>query len=227
MEYPWLDKFVMHAAPEDMPLEPPVEDTPPDEATGTNEPVDVPADSANPDEQPNPDLAQDITESDPLSDIGTDAVDTSAQPVDTSAIDGMQTQIDDLKKQLEDLQSDYDMEGQIEILKKRLDNLQTLDDVDLNDSLNQSASSEISYIKRAIRRYQLKKTSLTGEQQTEINLKLEQHPQMSCQEIAAEIASSTGANEQDIIDFIRNSEFRFRHRHGPHESSVIDWNILD
>lgn len=227
MEYPWLDKFVMHAAPEDMPLEPPVEDTLPDETTGTNEPVDVPADSANPDEQPNPDLAQDITESDPLSDIGMQPADTSAESVDTSAINEIQTQIDDLKKQLEDLQSDYDMEGEIEILKKRLDNLRTLDDSDLNDNLNQSASTQINYIKRAIRRYQLKKIALTGEQQTQINLKLEQNPEMSCQEIAAEIASNIGANEQDVIDFIRNSEFRFRHRHGPRESSIIDWNILD
>jgi hypothetical protein len=48
---------------------------------------------------------------------------------------------------------------------------------------------------------------------------------MSCQQIAASLASKLNASEQDIFDFIRNTDYRFRHRHF-RESSVIDWNAL-
>lgn len=225
MDYPWLDRFVMHAAPEDEvgdptletpPDEGVTEDIPPDEDTGTNEPVSAPEE--NPDEQPNPELAKDITDSEPMGDAGTGA-ETGGE--DTSQL---QTQIDDLKKQLEDLKSESDAKEQIEIIKKRLENLQVPDDPDLNDSIFQSASQEICYLRRAIRRY-AKKLPLTGEQKDLINLKLEQQPEASFQEIAAEMSKEIGADEQNIIDYIRNSEFRFRHRHR-RQSSVIDWEAI-
>lgn len=205
MEYPWIDKLLMQAAP--------AEDTPPDETTGTNEPVDVPADE-NPDEQPNPDLAQDIADMTPS--------DTGAEPdADTNEL---QAEIDELKKQLEDLKSEQDVQSEIDELKRRLDTLQVPDDTDMNDSLFQSASLEIKYLKRAFRRIK-RNCGLSGSQRSIIDMKLEQRPSMSNQAIAAELASIVKANEQDIFDYIMNSEFRFRHRHGP-RSSVIDWNNI-
>jgi len=194
MEYPWIDKFIVNSA----------EDTPPDEETGTNQPVE-------PDEEPNPELAKDIVEGEPQ--------ETYIEP---ETINNLQTQIEDLQKQIEDLQKQDDLEVEIERIKNRLDNISVPDDTDLNDSLFQSASSKIKYLKRAIRRIK----PLNSEQITQINLKLEQKPQMSCQEIALDLAKTIGAKEQDIIDYIRNSEFRFRHRHW-RESSVINWEEIN
>ncbi|MDD5650074.1 MAG: hypothetical protein PHF86_06625 [Candidatus Nanoarchaeia archaeon] len=210
MEHPWFDRFIRQSAP--------AEDTPPDETTGTNEPVDVPADdpSVSPDEQPNPDLAQDIADM--------PATDTGAEAPSDAGTDALQSQIDELKKQLEDLQTDYDTQGEIDELKKRIDNLRVPDDIDMNDSLFQSAAIEINYLKRACRRLN-RKCGLTGSQRTLINMRLEQHPTMSNQEIAAELASIVGAKQQDIFEYIMNSEFRFRHRHGPH-ASIIDWDAV-
>jgi hypothetical protein len=212
MEYPWLDKFVFEAQ----------EDAPPDEETGTNEPVDVPAEEeTNPEEEPSPELAKDLTEGDVLPDEAT-PTDTG---VDTS---GLQSQIDDLKKQLEEVQKSFNLEERLEDLKRRLENVSVPDSTDMNDSIFQSASSEIKYIKRAMRRFFIdKKAKLSGNQRQVIESVLEQKPEMTSQEIAAQLATTINASEQDIVDFIRNSEFRFRHRRHGIEASVIDWESFD
>lgn len=214
MNYPWVDNFIIQAADPADPTQdeqPDAQDTPPDEATGTNEPVvtDETDPNADPSNEPDPSLAQDIADADPTM--------TDVEP-DTS---GLQTQIEDLKKQIEDLKSENDMETQIQDLKRRLDNISVNDETNLNDDIFQSASREVNYIKRALRRV----SGLTGSQRQMIEAELEKKPQQSCQEIAANISKSIGASEQDIIDFIRNSDYRFRHRHAP-EASVIDWNSL-
>jgi phosphopantetheine adenylyltransferase len=187
MEYPWNDAFLIEAA----------------EDTGTNEPVDTTSE-----EEPDPELAQDLTETG-----------------DTSEL---QAEIDNLKKQIEELQKNFDLENEVKLLKKRLDNISMPSDTDLNDSINQSASREVKYIKRAVRRFLSKNkiSGLTSAQQDAIISRLEQHPQSSCQEISSQLSKEIGASEQDIFDFIRNSDYRFRHRHW-RESSVIDWNVLE
>lgn len=212
MDYPWLDKLIICAAPENG-TEDTSLDSPPDEETGTNVPVNVPDDSSNPDDVPNHDLAESITDS--------ESTDTGVESPDAD-IETLKTQIENLKKQIEDLQADSDMQSELEIIKKRVDNIRSLNDPDLNDSIFQSASVEISYLKRAVRRFFIR-TSFSGEKRTLIDKKIEQRPQMSRQEIAAEMSNEIGVNEQDIIDYIRNSEFRFRHRN---QASVIDWESI-
>lgn len=197
MEYPWNDNFIVEAA-EDTGTNEPVDTT--NEDTGTNEPVDTSS------EEPDPSLAKDL-----------------AGIEDTS---NLQTEIDDLKKQIEDLQKKFDLETEVALLKKRLDNIHVKDDTDMNDSINQSACREVKYVKRAVRRLGKNKVSgLTSSQQNSIITMLEQHPQMSCQEIASQLSDELHASEQDIFDFIRNSDYRFRHRHF-RESFVIDWKTL-
>jgi len=209
MDYPWLNKFVIEAQ------EPLPKDSPPDESTGTNEPVDVPADEVNPEDQPNPELAGELTEGEPpTEDPGESLIDTSE----------FQTQIDDLKKQIEELQKGEDLQQEIEILKKKIDNVNPLDDTDLNDDIYQSASAKIKYLKRAMRRL-ARKAGLTGAQRQLIEAEMTQSHESTCQEIASKLAPKMNVSEQDIIDFIRNSEFRFRHRHGP-RTSAIDWESL-
>jgi len=199
MEYPWMDNFIIYA------------DSPADPETGTNEPVDIlentdepkePQDTGNPEDKPDPDLANEI------------AGDSS----------DVQSQIDALKGQVEELSKNIDLQSQIDILKRKIENINVLDDADNNDNINQSANSKINYIKRAIRR--LKSYNLTSEQQQQIISELEQSPQLANCEIALKLSPSIDASEQDIVDFIRSTDYRFRHRHR-RESTVLDWNILD
>jgi len=205
MKYPWSDNFLIDlyskqaADPEDKP-----------EDDGTNEPVDQPAEDTSTEDQPDPALAEDLTGD---ADMGGDT--------------DLQAEIDDLKKQLEDLKKENDLEAQVDRIKRRLDNVTVQDDADTNDSIFQSASKEVNYVKRAIRRIssKIKNAGLTGAQQQLIITELDQHPQSSCQQIAASLASKLDVCEQDIFDFIRNSDYRFRHRHW-RESSVIDWKAL-
>lgn len=169
------------------------------EPDGTNEPVEQPADDpsadeTSPEDQPDPSLAQDIAG-------------------DNSDLD---TKIETLQKELDELQKKYDLENEVNLLKRRLDNLNIVDDTNLNDSLNQSAKLEIKFVKRAIRRIKskiIKEGNLSSSQQNKIILELETNPQLTSQEIAAKLSSDIKAKEQDIFDFIRNSDFRFRHRH--------------
>jgi len=212
MEYPWVDNIVIAAPADATPVEDTapadttlVEDTPPDEETGTNEPVSI-------EDQPDPELANDLT--------GEDQV--SEQPV-IETDTGIQTQIDDLKKQIEELNKDKNLQLKVDLLEKRLNNISVQDQTDLIGTIFQSASSEIKYIKRAIRR--IKQSSLSGEQQQLISNELEQTPELSCQEIAAKLAQKLNASEQDIIDFIRNTDYRFRHRHR-RDASVINWDEI-
>jgi hypothetical protein len=200
MEYPWNTFLIEAAEPKD-----PNQSDP---NTGTNEPVDSgDVDTVDPTEQPDKSLAEDLV---------------------TSDSGELQAEVDELKKQIEDLTKKFDLETEVELLKKRLDNVSVPDDTDMNDSLNQSASREIKYIKRAVRRFLLKNktSSLTGSQQQSIILELEKQPNSSCQQIASQLANDLKVSEQDIFDFIRNSDYRFRHRHW-REASVIDWNSLD
>jgi hypothetical protein len=193
MEYPW-NEFLIEAVV--------AEDTPPDEETGTNEPVDT---STQDNENVEEDTSQEDTE-----DFTGD----------------LQAQIDELKSQIEELMKKDDVENEIQRLKTRLDNLNIPDDPDMNDSIFQSASREIKYLKRALRRLgAVKKAELSGEQQELIINELEQRPERSCQEIAQDLAEKINADEQDIFDFIRNTDYRFRHRHR-RESSIIDWDFL-
>lgn len=228
--FSWFDNFIFVSADEsadqtetdsteetssDIPLED-TSDTTTDESD-----VDETTNEENPDDQPNADLAEDIAN-------GTDEMPIEEAPnVDTDTNVDLQTQIEDLKKQIEGLQKDEDLEDKIETINKRLNNLQVPDDADLNDEIFQSSSSKIKLLKRAMRRISMSiKSSLSGEQQTKIIEELKQNPEMTCQEVAAKIHDDIKANEQDIIDFIRNSEFRFRHRHFHEASSPIDWNDL-
>jgi exonuclease VII large subunit len=200
MEYPWNTFLIEAAEPKDP--------NQPDPDTGTNEPVDPgDVDTVDPTEQPDPSLAEDLV---------------------TGDTGELQAEVDDLKKQIEELTKKFDLETEVEQLKKRLDNVSVPDDTDLNDSINQSASREIKYIKRAVRRFLMKnKTSgLTGSQQQRIISELEKQPDSSCQQISSQLAKELEVSEQDIFDFIRNSDYRFRHRHW-REASVIDWDFLD
>ncbi|MDD5650228.1 MAG: hypothetical protein PHF86_07430 [Candidatus Nanoarchaeia archaeon] len=211
MDYPWFDKFAIEAA----------EDTEPDEETGTNEPVSVDDETENVEEQPDTEMAKDLTE-----DTGT----TESEPVvqDTVDVNNIQEQIDGLKTQIEDMQKNFDLEDEVKDLKRRIENISVPDETNTNDDIFQSASLQINYIKRSIRRFFRVKTSkLSGKQQKAIEDLLEQKPSMSSQEIALQLSKSINASDQDIIDFIRNSEFRFRHRRHGVEASVIDWNFLN
>jgi phosphomevalonate kinase len=185
MEYPWNNEIIIQAAESDP-------------ETGTNEPVGSPKGESttdSPEDQPDPSLAEQIVS-------GDTGIDTQAQ-------------IDELKKQLEDMLKKFDLENEVQDLKKRLENIHVPDDTNMNDSLNQSASTQIKFVKRAIRRIMSKNVvaGLTGKQQQLITTELDQHPQLSCQQISAELSEKIGASEQDIFDFIRNSDYRFRHRH--------------
>jgi hypothetical protein len=213
MEYPWLDKFIFEAQQP--------EDTPPDEETGTNEPVNTTEE--NPDEQPDKSLAEDLTSTE-------DVLPDEVTPTDAGTsfdTSGLQSQIDGLKKKLEEIQKNFDLEEEINILKRKLENISVQDDTNLNDSIFQSACMKIKYIKRAVRRFLDKKARLYGKQQQLIETMLEQKPEMSSQEIAAQLTEIINMPEQDIIDFIRNSEFRFRHRRHGIEASIIDWKSLE
>jgi hypothetical protein len=204
--YPWSEFLIEAAEPE--------KESDPD--TGTNEPVDTgkkdedtpPDESVDTGAEPDPEMAEDLAGGAP------------AEAVDT----GAQKEIEELKKQIEELKKKFDLETEVKQLKKRLDNISFPEDVSLNDSINQSASREIKYIKRAIRRFFLKNktSSLTGNQQQYIISELDQHPSQSFQDLAAKLSPMIYASEQDIFDFIRNTDYRFRHRH-VRESSVIDW----
>lgn len=185
------------------------EDTPPDPETGTNEPVSVGdmTDTENPEDQPDTSLAEDLT--------GTDSGD-------------LQAQISELNAKIEELSKNFDLGKEVEILKKRLDNINIPSDSDLNDSLFQTASSDVKYIKRALRRVAnkiSKKSNLNGEQQSLIISELEQNKDKTCQEVAFEFAKNLNVSEQDIIDFIRNTDYRFRHRE--RRASIIDWDSLN
>lgn len=193
MIYPWADNFIIQAE---------VKDTPPDETTGTNEPVESDITELDQQDQPDTALAED------LSGISEDDSD-------------IQAQIDSLKSQIEELQKNFKLQDEVEILKKRIDNIFVNDDTDMNDSINQTAFIKIRHIKRSMRRL----ANLSSEQQQLIIAELEQTPELSCQEIAAKMTSQIKAKEQDIIDFIRNTDYRFRHRHR-RDSSVIDWDYL-
>jgi hypothetical protein len=178
--------------------EPPVEDAgaTPTEDTGTNEPVEEPVDDAaiKPGDAPDPALAEGLAN-------------------DTSEID---SQVDKMQKELDELQKKFNLENEVKILKRRLDNITVTDDTNMNDSLNQSAHREIRYVKRAMRRLMskyFKEGSLSSVQEDKIISELETNPQLSGQEIAAKLSSEIKAKEQDIFDFIRNTDFRFRHRH--------------
>jgi hypothetical protein len=216
MKYPWVDKFVMHAAPEDLPQE----------DTGTNEPVDT----TNTEDMPDSSLAEDLT-GETIDQTNTDSQMDTTQPeesIDMTGNDQLQQQIDDLKKQIDDLQGMFDLEEEVSILKKRIDNINIPDDPDMNDSIFQSASSEVKYIKRAMRRFvskTKKQSGLTGDQEQLIINELEQTPELSCQEVAFKLAPQINVTEQDIVDFIRNTDYRFRHRHR-RDASVIDWAQL-
>lgn len=76
----------------------------------------------------------------------------STPPASAPAPDaGLAKEIEDLKKEIEGLKSEQTLEQQVKTLQKQVDNIQPIDNVDMNDSLNQSAS-KIAYIKRQIRR---------------------------------------------------------------------------
>ena len=54
---------------------------------------------------------------------------------------------------MESISKEKDLQSQIDSLKKKLDNVNdTITNPDLNSSINQSASSEIAFVKRALRR---------------------------------------------------------------------------
>jgi len=198
MDYPWVDKFLFNAAEG--------EDTPPDEETGTNEPVNVPAE-----DEPDPELAQDL--------VGEE---------NTEDQDDIQLQVDELRQQIEDLSKSLDIENELEVLKRRIDNFSIPDNTDLNDSIYQTAFSEIKYVKRALRRIKesfKKQANLSSEQIEAIIIELENNSQLTCQEVAAKLSPVINANEQDIIDFIRNSDYRFRHRHRRF-NSAIEWDKI-
>lgn len=191
MEYPWNKEILIQAAEPE--TEEPKVDSEPDPESGTNEPVGAPEGDVPAEDKPDPELAGDIAGTEPS---GSD----------------VQTQIEDLKKQLDEINKKFDLETEVNILKKRLENVHVPDETDLNDSLNQTAS-KISFVKRAIRRILSKKSCLTGAQQQLITTELDQHPQLSCQQMSAKLAKELGASEQDIYDFIRYSDYRYRHRH--------------
>lgn len=200
--YSFNDKFLIEAAPED--------DAATKEDTGTNEPVTTPepedTGEAKDDEQPDTAMANDL--------VGAPGEDDLEQ----------------LKKEVEELKKKFDVEDEVERIKKRLDNLSVPDDANLNDSIYQSAhKDEIRYIKRAIRRFLSKKnaSSLTGEQQQKIITELDQNSDITNQQIAAKLSPVIHASEQDIFDFIRNTDYRFRHRHHRREASVINWDEID
>jgi len=113
---------------------------------------------------------------------------------------------------LDEINKKFDLQTEVDILKKRLENVHVPDETDLNDTLNQTAS-KISFVKRAIRRILSKKSCLSGEQQQLITTELDQHPQLSCQQMSSKLAKELGASEHDIYDFIKNSDYRYRHRH--------------
>jgi hypothetical protein len=177
----------------------PVEDTGTDTTdTGTNEPVEEPVDDTTaepkPGDAPDPALAQDLGN-------------------DTSEIN---SQVDKMQKELDELQKKFNLEDEVKVLKRRLDNITVTDDANLNDSLNQSACREIKFVKRAMRRLMskyFKEGSLSSIQEDRIISELEANPQLTGQEIAAKLTLEIRAKEQDIFDYIRNTDFRFRHRH--------------
>ena len=203
--YPWTEFLIEAAEPDDK------------EDKGTNEPVDKKEDADTGTNEP-------VSEGDePDKDMAEDLTNPPSEAVDT----GAQNEIEDLKKQIDELKKKFDIETEVEQLKKRLDNMSVVDEASLNDNINQSASSEIKYIKRALRRFLIKnKTAgLTGHQQSCIISELDLHPTESNQALAAKLSSEINASQQDIIDFIRSTDYRFRHRHR-REASVIDWNEI-
>lgn len=92
------------------------------------------------------------------SDIQTDETDntqsneSNSNNVSSDEISKLKEEINTLKTSLDDLKKEKDVQQQIDFLRKKLENFNVVDNTDLNDSIFQTAKTEINFIKRALRR---------------------------------------------------------------------------